>query len=177
MSPLRSWLLLPSTAVFLLVHSIVGTRMCTTALTLPTTNPAQRPQQLLVQHADSSQPHNNHHPADTTPPAADNNNIRRMMSRRAWWWTSVAAAVGMATPAVAYERRDVGGQDASPETKAMNEQAYQTQSRLERAGLRIEVRVCVCVCVDWKIEAGRIDFLMIISVLLFASVFQLGASG
>ena len=41
----------------------------------------------------------------------------------------------------AFERRDVGGADASPATKAMNEQAYQTQARLERDGVRLEVRV------------------------------------
>ena len=40
----------------------------------------------------------------------------------------------------AFERRDVGGTDASPATKAMNEQAYQTQARLERDGVRLEVR-------------------------------------
>jgi hypothetical protein len=40
----------------------------------------------------------------------------------------------------AYERRDVGGADASPETKAMNLQAYETNNRLERDGLKLEVR-------------------------------------
>jgi hypothetical protein len=40
----------------------------------------------------------------------------------------------------AYERRDVGGADASGETKAMNDQAYETNNRLERDGLVLEVR-------------------------------------
>jgi hypothetical protein len=43
-------------------------------------------------------------------------------------------------PAHAYDRRDVGGEDASPVTKAMNLQAYETNNRLERAGLKLEVR-------------------------------------
>jgi hypothetical protein len=41
-------------------------------------------------------------------------------------------------PAVAYERRDVGGEDRSPEQWAYNEQAYQTNNRLERDGLKLE---------------------------------------
>ena len=65
-------------------------------------------------------------------------------TRRAWLWTAAGVVVSVVvapggTAVKAYERRDVGGSDASPETKAMNEQAYQTQSRLERAGLRVEV--------------------------------------
>ena len=38
----------------------------------------------------------------------------------------------------AYERRDVGGSDRSPETAAMNEMAYRTNNRLERAGFRLD---------------------------------------
>jgi hypothetical protein len=49
-------------------------------------------------------------------------------------------AVGVVAPAMAYERRDVGGADASAATKAMNDQAYETNNRLERAGLKLEVR-------------------------------------
>lgn len=41
----------------------------------------------------------------------------------------------------AYERRDVGGADASPVTKAMNDQAYETNNRLERAGFKLDVRI------------------------------------
>jgi hypothetical protein len=41
-------------------------------------------------------------------------------------------------PAGAYERRDVGGDTRSAETAALNEQAYQTQSRLEKEGFKIE---------------------------------------
>jgi hypothetical protein len=50
-------------------------------------------------------------------------------------------AVGVVAPANAYERRDVGGADASAATKAMNDQAYETNNRLERAGLKLEVRI------------------------------------
>lgn len=51
-----------------------------------------------------------------------------------------AAAQGARTvmPADAYERRDVGGSDRSPETAAMNEMAYRTNNRLERAGFRLD---------------------------------------
>jgi hypothetical protein len=40
----------------------------------------------------------------------------------------------------AYERRDVGGESASAETKAMNIQASETNNRLERDGFKLEVR-------------------------------------
>jgi hypothetical protein len=40
--------------------------------------------------------------------------------------------------AIAYERRDVGGNDRSPETAAMNEVAYRTNNRLEKAGFPLE---------------------------------------
>lgn len=49
------------------------------------------------------------------------------------------ASCGGVAPANAYERRDVGGPNASAETKAMNLQAYETNNRLERAGLKMEV--------------------------------------
>ena len=39
----------------------------------------------------------------------------------------------------AYERRDVGDETSSGETKAMNDQAYETNNRLERDGLVLEV--------------------------------------
>jgi hypothetical protein len=48
---------------------------------------------------------------------------------------------GLAASANAYERRDVGGEDASAITKAMNLQAYETNDRLEREGLKMEVRM------------------------------------
>lgn len=38
----------------------------------------------------------------------------------------------------AYERRDVGGPDRSPETAAMNIQAYETQNRLEASGFKLD---------------------------------------
>jgi len=49
----------------------------------------------------------------------------------------VSCSLGVA-PAGAYERRDVGGTDRSPEQAAFNEQAYQTNSRLEKQGLKLE---------------------------------------
>ena len=42
--------------------------------------------------------------------------------------------------ASAYERRDVGGTERSPEQAAYNEQAYETNNRLEKAGLKLETR-------------------------------------
>jgi hypothetical protein len=57
-----------------------------------------------------------------------------------------AAAVGVATmsssptPAFAYERRDVGGENSSPETAAFNIQAYETNNRLEREGMKLETQ-------------------------------------
>jgi hypothetical protein len=42
--------------------------------------------------------------------------------------------------AVAYERRDVGGADSSAMTKAMNEQAYKTNNRLEASGFKLDTR-------------------------------------
>jgi hypothetical protein len=50
----------------------------------------------------------------------------------------VTAAAPVAEVAHAYERRDVGGSDRSPETAAMNEMAYRTNNRLERAGFRLD---------------------------------------
>jgi hypothetical protein len=41
-------------------------------------------------------------------------------------------------PAGAYERRDVGGPDRSPEQWAYNEQAFQTMSRLESDGFKLD---------------------------------------
>ena len=41
-------------------------------------------------------------------------------------------------PANAYERRDVGGNDRSAATAALNEQAYETNNRLEKSGLKME---------------------------------------
>lgn len=42
--------------------------------------------------------------------------------------------------ASAYERRDVGGEDRSAITAAFNEQAYQTNNRLEREGFKLDTR-------------------------------------
>ena len=41
-------------------------------------------------------------------------------------------------PAGAYERRDVGGANRSPEQAAFNEQAYQTNNRLEKQGFKLD---------------------------------------
>jgi hypothetical protein len=43
-------------------------------------------------------------------------------------------------PAVAYERRDVGGADRSPEQWAFNESAFQTNSRLEKDGFKLDTQ-------------------------------------
>jgi hypothetical protein len=43
-------------------------------------------------------------------------------------------------PASAYERRDVGDENRSATTAAFNEQAYQTNNRLEREGLKLDTR-------------------------------------
>ena len=40
--------------------------------------------------------------------------------------------------AMAYERRDVGGDNRSPEGAAMNDQAYETNNRLEREGFKLD---------------------------------------
>lgn len=42
--------------------------------------------------------------------------------------------------ASAYERRDVGDESRSAITAAMNEQAYQTNSRLEASGFKLDTR-------------------------------------
>ena len=126
----RSWRVLCSTAVvFLVVH-------CTVALALTLLpNPARRQSRPIFSmvHPSPQQQHSALGDTTTTPST--------LSTRRAWLWTAAGIAVVVApgTAVQAYERRDVGGSDASPETKAMNEQAYQTQSRLERAGLRVEV--------------------------------------
>ena len=41
---------------------------------------------------------------------------------------------------MAYERRDVGGEGRSATTAAMNEQAYQTNNRLEKEGFKLDTR-------------------------------------
>ena len=50
----------------------------------------------------------------------------------------VATATTTTAAANAYERRNVGGEGRSPETAAMNEQAYQTSNRLEQQGFKVE---------------------------------------
>lgn len=42
--------------------------------------------------------------------------------------------------ASAYERRDVGGEGMSPEQRALNEQAFATNNRLEKDGLKMETQ-------------------------------------
>lgn len=53
---------------------------------------------------------------------------------------STASGVTNTMAASAYERRDVGGTERSPEQAAYNEQAYETNNRLEKAGLKLETR-------------------------------------
>jgi hypothetical protein len=55
----------------------------------------------------------------------------------------VAAGASFLLPvrATAYERRDVGDpKTRSPSTAAMNEQAYQTNNRLEASGFKLDTR-------------------------------------
>ena len=55
----------------------------------------------------------------------------------------VAAGVSFLVPSTAnsYERRDVGDpKTRSPSTAAMNEQAYQTNNRLEASGFKLDTR-------------------------------------
>lgn len=56
--------------------------------------------------------------------------------------TSLAVVVLTTHPSAsqAYERRDVGGENRSPETAAMNIQAYETQNRLEAEGFKLETQ-------------------------------------
>lgn len=54
-------------------------------------------------------------------------------SRRAAIFTAL-----WAPSAFAYERRDVGGEDRSPEQAAYNLQAYETNNRLEREGFKLD---------------------------------------
>ena len=51
-----------------------------------------------------------------------------------------AGALLVAGPSLAYERRDVGGTSRSPEQAAYNEQAFETNNRLEREGVKLETR-------------------------------------
>lgn len=65
------------------------------------------------------------------------------MNRRAAFGRVAASAPLLfiaSLPSVAYERRDVGGDNPSPETAAMNIQAYETQNRLEREGFKLETQ-------------------------------------
>jgi hypothetical protein len=63
---------------------------------------------------------------------------RRQLAKAAAAAAAAAAASSQPLPAGAYDRRDVGGTDRSPETAAMNEVAYRTNNRLERAGFALE---------------------------------------
>eukprot|EP00527_Entomoneis_sp_CCMP2396_P006732 CAMPEP_0198147142 /NCGR_PEP_ID=MMETSP1443-20131203/33382_1 /TAXON_ID=186043 /ORGANISM="Entomoneis sp., Strain CCMP2396" /LENGTH=149 /DNA_ID=CAMNT_0043811317 /DNA_START=72 /DNA_END=521 /DNA_ORIENTATION=+ len=51
---------------------------------------------------------------------------------------AAAAATLSPQPVLAYERRDVGGENPSALTSAMNEQAYQTNNRLEAQGFKLD---------------------------------------
>lgn len=52
----------------------------------------------------------------------------------------VVSSLLVSEKAMAYERRDVGGADRSAITAAMNEQAYQTNNRLEASGFKLDTR-------------------------------------
>jgi hypothetical protein len=67
-------------------------------------------------------------------------------TRRAWLRQGIVSVVATVPfvsstkSAVAYERRDVGGAGRSAETAAFNEQAYETNNRLEREGFKLETQ-------------------------------------
>lgn len=67
-----------------------------------------------------------------------------MTRRTAVWGGCVACCTQVlsetTSPAVAYERRDVGGENRSAEQAAYNLQAYETNNRLERQGLKLETQ-------------------------------------
>ena len=60
-----------------------------------------------------------------------------VMDRRAAWAGMISPAFVL-PPVLAYERRDVGGEGRSAATAAMNIQAYETNNRLERDGVKLE---------------------------------------
>jgi hypothetical protein len=81
-------------------------------------------------------------PSSPRPSSSTAVERRTFMNRLPFAIVGVSTAISTATihpHAKAYERRDVGGPDASPETKAMNLQAYETNNRLERDGVKLEV--------------------------------------
>jgi hypothetical protein len=82
--------------------------------------------------------------ASSLRPSSSTVERRTFMSRISFALIGVVTSTAMTTAQIhsvasAYERRDVGGPDASPETKAMNLQAYETNNRLERDGVKLEV--------------------------------------
>lgn len=68
--------------------------------------------------------------------------------------------------AMAYERRDVGGDNPSQDMAAMNAQAYETMNRLERSGVKLDVST-------ENIFGGRIsassDFSLLFRLIGFAN--------
>lgn len=67
------------------------------------------------------------------------------VTRRNFFKSGLGAATFVLSPwmcqtAVAYERRDVGDESRSAITAAMNEQAYQTNNRLEASGFKLDTR-------------------------------------
>lgn len=61
-------------------------------------------------------------------------------TRRTAMAVLLVGSSSVVTPAAssAYERRDVGGEDRSPEQAAYNAQAFETNNRLEREGMILE---------------------------------------
>ena len=57
------------------------------------------------------------------------------------FWHDGTSSCQCVSCANAYEVRTVGGENASPSTKAMNLQMVDTNNRLERDGLKMEVRL------------------------------------
>ena len=65
---------------------------------------------------------------------------RRSFGRQILTLAAAIDVVGAAAPALAYERRDVGGEGRSAETAAYNIQAMETNARLEREGFKLETQ-------------------------------------
>ena len=86
-------------------------------------------------------------PVDSLILGDTNNNKNGVVSSRRAFGSRLVAflpvvAIVCTTPdtALAYDRRDVGGEGRSAATAAFNIQAYETQNRLEREGFKLETQ-------------------------------------
>jgi hypothetical protein len=72
--------------------------------------------------------------------ASPQDSRRLFLSKQAAKVLGGCILVSEVEPTFAYERRDVGDDNRSATTAAFNEQAYQTNNRLEREGLKLDTR-------------------------------------